>query len=130
MTPIKHYIRDVRRLMSVYGRKEKRFLEDLKADLQNYSDEHPENSDYKSLIHEFGSPKETCIDYLLSQDDRYLIHTTRIRRLITAIILIICIFFITIAGTTMYYQIKMNEEWRSSINKVSEMEHTYDIGTN
>lgn len=126
MTPTRQYIRNVRRLMPVYKRNEKRFLTDLKSDLDSYCDDHPDNSDFESLTRQFGSPKETYVHYLLAQDDKYLMHATQIRGLIAAIILTVCIFISVMAGISVYYSHKMHTEWNDFVNRISEMEHAAD----
>lgn len=122
MTPSSQYIRDVRKLMSTHGRNEKRFLADLKRDLESYCDDHPDNSDFDSLVREFGSPKETYIHYLLAQDDSYLLHATQVRGIIAAIVIVVLIFISVISGLSAYHLYKWDAELDNAMNKISEME--------
>lgn len=126
MTPVRQYIRDVRKLMSTHGRNEKRFLADLRRDLESYCEDHPDNSDFDSLVREFGSPKETYIHYLLAQDDSYLIHATQVRGMIAAIVLAILVFIGAIFGISAYYSHKMDVAFRDAMNRMSEMERAAD----
>lgn len=71
------YLRSVRRLLYVRGKWEKRFLENLKKDMEEYERTHP-GAVYEELTEEFGTPIDTFFSYLSEQDSAYL--TRRIRR--------------------------------------------------
>lgn len=126
MTPSRQYIRDVRKLMSTHGRNEKRFMTDLRRDLESYCEDHPDNSDFESLVREFGSPKETYIHYLFAQDDSYLLHATQVRGIIAAIVLTVLVFISVISGLYVYHLRKWNAELDNAMNKISEMERAAD----
>ena len=61
------YLRSVRHLLYVRGKWEKRFLENLKKDMEEYERTHP-SAVYEDLTEEFGTPIDTFFSYLSEQD--------------------------------------------------------------
>lgn len=115
MTATEKYIRDVRRLITVYGKNEKKFIANLRNDLISYCDAHPETSDYDSITKEFGSPRDMYVHYLESQDDRYLVHSTRRHIIIRRTLLLLCIGVTVIVVLFGYHYQQANRRFRDSL---------------
>ena len=71
MNDLNKYLKTIRSLFPVYGHYEKRFFSDLKNNLTEYAETHP-NSSFSDLSQAFGSPASIISEYLSSVDTAYL----------------------------------------------------------
>lgn len=71
MTDSKRYLKKIRALLPVWGSYEKRFYQDIRANVTEYCMSHPDYT-YADLEHEFSSPEEIVSQYLTSIDPDYL----------------------------------------------------------
>lgn len=115
MTASKKYIRNVRRLITVYGKTEKKFIDGLQNDLESYCEDHPESSDYDSIVKEFGSPRDMYVNYLESQDDRYIIRSIGHHKIIRNALFILCICFAVTMSVFGYHYHQASREFRESL---------------
>ena len=66
------YIKDLKHLFPVYGKKQKVYLHTIKASIDDYYDSSTTPS-YEDLIDHFGSPQEIIGDYIREQDTQDLL---------------------------------------------------------
>ena len=57
------YLRDLRRLMPVYGKSQREYLHAIDQSIEDYCNSHP-NPTYEELTDHFGAPQEIIGDYL------------------------------------------------------------------
>lgn len=76
----KQYLRRVRSFMPIRNRTERRFLNNLRDDLEEFDRIHPDSS-FETLIHEFGSPWDMFYSYLSEQNSGLLVRQVRQRKL-------------------------------------------------
>lgn len=94
---IKRYYKEVKLLLPVHGKHEKRFLSDLKLSLVEFAADFP-GITYSQLCKEFGEPREVIINYYANIDADYLrkqlrrVHLIRIGVIcVVCLIAIVCI---------------------------------------
>lgn len=90
---IANYYRDISTLLPIHSSNEKKYLNDFKKTLNEFSDEVP-NASYKDIIDEFGEPKDVVISYLNNCNEDYLISKLRMRSIIFRISAIITLIAI------------------------------------
>lgn len=78
---ITNYYKDISTLLPIRGSNEKRYLNDFKKTLNEFSDEMP-NASYEDIINEFGEPKDVVISYLNNCNEDYLINKLKIRSIV------------------------------------------------
>ena len=71
MKDSKRYLRKIRTLLPVWGSYEKRFYKDIRSNVTEFCNVHPDYT-YSDLEHEFNSPEEIVSQYLMSIDTDYL----------------------------------------------------------
>lgn len=101
MNDVKRYLRNIRSVFPIYSSYEKRFYEDLKNSIEEYTYNAKINS-FSDLENEFGSPTKIICDYLSSVDADYLSkQLSRIKylRIICISIVVVCIISLSILVT-------------------------------
>lgn len=86
---IKKYKREVRRLLPIFTKNEKRFFNDICMLIENYAEENPDFT-LDSLLQEIGEPKDVVYRYLLDMDAsllrKSLSHASYIRIAVVCVI--------------------------------------------
>lgn len=91
---IKKYLKQVKILLPIYSKQEKRFLKDLKNDIIEYSNTNSETT-LEDLINEFGSPNVVVHDYIESVDLDYIIKRISVRKVVSrGVVIILLLAFI------------------------------------
>jgi len=97
------YLNQIKHLLPILSKQEKRFLKALESDMSDYISTHPDASTDDILEH-FGSPTDVVHDYIESLDLDYIIRriSTRkiIKKAITILILLALLAFTLFVGTT------------------------------
>lgn len=96
------YLRDLRRLMPVYGKSQREYLHAIDQSIQDYCNSHP-NPTYEELTDHFGAPQEIIGDYLREQDTNMLIHQIGQKHSLQMIVRIFCIAAILCSAFFWYY---------------------------
>lgn len=92
---IKRYLKEIKKLLPVYGRKEKAFVMMIKTSiLETYGTE--STICYDMICSEFGSPKEIVMSYFAEVDDDELYKRIRFSRAVK--IAAVCIVVIVVAA--------------------------------
>lgn len=84
------YIKDLKHLFPVYGKKQKIYLNTIKASINDYYDSSMPPS-YEDLIDHFGSPQEIIGDYIREQDTQDLLKQVNQKRHLQGIVYILFI---------------------------------------
>ncbi len=94
MTDKDLYIKNVVSIFPVHSKKEKKYLKNLKNNINEFDEDYPLSS-YDGFVEKFGTPKEVFVDYISNQDEYYLIKKLNAKKMIK--ILLICILILTIS---------------------------------
>lgn len=89
----KKYLKQIKALLPVLSKQEKRFLKDMKNDVDEFSNDNPEVT-FEDLTDKFGNPNDVVHNYIESVDLDYMIKCISSRKLIrrTAIIVLVLAF--------------------------------------
>ena len=82
------YIKDLKHLFPVYGKKQKVYLHTIKASIDDYYNSSIPPS-YEDLINHFGSPQEIIGDYIREQDTQDLLKQVNQKRHLQGIVYIL-----------------------------------------
>ena len=72
------YLKSVKKLFPIYGKKERQYIKNLQTPLQEYAEE-KEDLSYEELTEEFGTPSHVISEYFSEVDDEYLFWQLRVR---------------------------------------------------
>lgn len=117
---IKRYLKEIKNLLPVYGRKEKAFVMMIKTSiLEAYGTE--STVGYDMICSEFGSPKEIVISYFAEVDDDELYKRVRFSKMIK----IAAIFIVLIvAATAVFKSILLYDSYKKSVDAIITQEVT------
>ena len=117
---IKQYLKEIKNLLPVYGRKEKAFVMMIKTSiLETYGTE--STVGYDMICSEFGSPKEIVISYFAEVDDDELYKRVRFSKMIK----IAAIFIVLIvAATAVFKSILLYDSYKKSVDAIITQEVT------
>ncbi len=110
MKDSKKYFKDINKLFPVHSYKEKKYLKDLKEQIDEY-----DSNSYQELEELFGTPIDVVIAYYESIDTEYILKKIKLKRIVTTVCILILLF---VASASCYeiYTInqakkKFNEMW-------------------
>jgi hypothetical protein len=93
---LKKYLRDCRKLIPIYGKRERIYLKQLEKQLLTFQENSEAPLTYDKLVSEFGTPKDTILSYYETFDNSYLLqkanHARLIRHFLFSIILAVILF--------------------------------------
>lgn len=117
---IKRYLKEIKNLLPVYGKKEKAFVMMIKTSiLETYGTE--STVGYDMICSEFGSPKEIVISYFAEVDDDELYKRVRFSRVVK--IAAVCIVLI-VAATAVFKSILLYDSYKKSVDAIITQEVT------
>ena len=117
---IKRYLKEIKNLLPVYGRKEKAFVMMIKTSiLETYGTE--STVGYDMICSEFGSPKEIVISYFAEVDDDELYKRVRFSRVVK--IAAVCIVAI-VAAAAVFELILLYDSYKKSVDAIITQEVT------
>ena len=90
----KRYLKEIKALLPVYGKYEKRFFRDIKDSI---SELESENITYEFLCKELGRPEDLIVNYYQEIDSTYLRKQLKRTRSIKAVVLIIVLLAVVIS---------------------------------
>lgn len=109
---IKNYKREIRKLLPIFTKNEKHFLNDISVSIEDYAAS-IENFSRESLTENIGEPKDIVARYLTDMNAdslRKILSRTRYIRIATAFIISIAIFTGAFKITTDYMNYKEAQE--------------------
>lgn len=87
MKDSKKYFKDINKLFPVHSYKEKKYLKDLKEQIDEY-----DSNSYQELEELFGTPIDVVIAYYESIDTEYILKKIKLKRIITTVCILILLF--------------------------------------
>ena len=90
----KRYLKEIKALLPVYGKYEKRFFHDIKASICELDAEH---ITYEMLCRKLGRPEDLIVNYYQEIDSTYLRKQLKRTRSIKAVVLIIVLLAVVIS---------------------------------
>ncbi len=103
---IKRYIREIKALLPLMRKDEKRYLNNMKQNLEDYCFDRKDIT-INALYEEFGEPHEIVYNYYLSIDTSAFLAKVRVRRRVT---IFLCFIFLTVFLFLTYYSYILHEE--------------------
>ena len=94
MKDSKKYFKDINKLFPVHSYKEKKYLSDLKEQIDEYDD-----LSYHELEEQFGTPIDIVVAYYETIDTKYILKKIKIKHIISTICILILLF---VAATSCY----------------------------
>lgn len=103
---LKEYLKEIRLLLPVYGKEERKFIKDLKESITEYIELNPDCT-WEDVICHFECPKDSVYNYITSLDQSQLCKSISLRKTITKAVIIITIVVVVVlcARTYFYYDL-------------------------
>lgn len=95
------YLKSVKKLFPIYGKKERQYIKNLQTPLQEYAEE-KEDLSYEELTEEFGTPPHVISEYFSEVDDEYLFRQLRIRGYVKKFLIFVLVAFVILIGYRYY----------------------------
>lgn len=95
------YLKSVKKLFPIYGKKERQYIKNLQTPLQEYAEE-KEDLSYEELTEEFGTPSHVISEYFSEVDDEYLFRQLRIRGYVKKFLIFVLVAFVILIGYRYY----------------------------
>ena len=95
------YLKSVKKLFPIYGKKERQYIKNLQMPLQEYAEE-KEDLSYEELTEEFGTPSHVISEYFSEVDDEYLFRQLRIRGYVKKFLIFVLVAFVILIGYRYY----------------------------
>lgn len=123
---MRKYLRQCKQLFPIYRKQERLFFRNLKEQVFNYTQEHP-NYTYEALVQHFGSPTEIIVSYYNTVGVDTLmknLNITRVlKRFLGALFLVVFTFFIY--QTIIIWQCYLDNKNSIIIHEDSTIEYLY-----
>ena len=95
------YLKSVKKLFPIYGKKERQYIKNLQTPLQEYAEE-KEDMSYENLTEEFGTPSHVISEYFSEVDDEYLFRQLRVRGYVKKFLIFVVIALFMLIGYRYY----------------------------
>lgn len=95
------YLKSVKKLFPIYGKKERQYIKNLQTPLQEYAEE-KEDLSYEELTEEFGTPSHVISEYFSEVDDEYLFRQLRVRGYVKKFLIFVLVAFVILIGYRYY----------------------------
>lgn len=95
------YLKSVKKLFPIYGKKERQYIKNLQTPLQEYAEE-KEDLSYQDLTEEFGTPSHVISEYFSEVDDEYLFRQLRVRGYVKKFLIFVVIALFMLIGYRYY----------------------------
>lgn len=99
---LKPYFLQIKFLLPIYGRQERKFIRDLRTNIEEYRESHPDCT-WDELINEFETPQEIVNNYLSAFSPEYLCKKIKRKKIMRAVLSIIIISFTVFLSIKTYY---------------------------
>lgn len=109
---IKQYLKQIRLLLPISGREERKFLHDFKNAVEEYIESNPNCSFYDIREH-FGKPEDIVHDYITALDQFQLCKRIKLRYLIKRVIFIILLLMVVL---TTYRIIVIHDAYQQAMD--------------
>lgn len=107
MNDTKKYLRNIKKLFPIYGKKEKEFLHSIQHQIGNI-----DNCQYDNLVEELGDPTDIISSYYQQIDKDYLMKKLNIKKIIKFACILITIFVLLTCLWRVYVLNKAYEEFQ------------------
>lgn len=95
------YLKSLKKLFPIYGKKERQYIKNLQTPLQEYAEE-KEDLSYEELTEEFGTPSHVISEYFSEVDDEYLFRQLRVRGYVKKFLIFVLVAFVILIGYRYY----------------------------
>lgn len=115
MKDSKKYFKDINKLFPVHSYKEKKYLKDLKEQIDEY-----DSNSYQEL---FGTPIDVVIAYYESIDTEYILKKIKLKR----IVITVCILILLFVASASCYEIYVVNKEREKIDNMYPIHYEEEI---
>jgi hypothetical protein len=116
---ISRYLKQVKALIPIYGKRERSFLVELNTAIEDYIESSP-SADIQQMHSHFGEPTKVASDYLSESDSDYLTRQIKRIRHIRIIVFILVVLIIAAFGVRMGLNYKNYSDARESYLSIKE----------
>jgi hypothetical protein len=116
---ISRYIKQVKALLPVYGKRERAFIAELSASIEEYMESSP-SADIQQVRAHFGEPPKVVSDYFSEADSDYLTNQIKRVRHIRAIVFVVVALIIIAFAVRMGLYYKNYMEAKESYLSIEE----------
>lgn len=109
MKDSKKYFKDINKLFPIHSTKEKKYLNDLKEQINEY-----DNLSYHELEEQFGTPIDIVVAYYESIDTKYILKKIKIKHIISTV----CVLILLFVATASCYEIYVVNKERRKIDNM------------
>lgn len=92
---LRRYYRQVRGWLPCGGRLRKQIMEQLRENVEDYLDHHPE-ADFQQFLEHFGDPKTIAGSYVDAQNTEEILTALRIRRRVVGIVAVVAVLVLLV----------------------------------
>ena len=102
---IKKYVRDIKTLLPIHGKKEREYLHKMAENLEYFPEEHESNS-MEEVYGELGNPIDILHQYYSQLNTSELVKMIRLKQLLTNVIRFACLLLLTafVFSSVLLYQ--------------------------
>ena len=110
---IRHYFRQIKRLLPIHTKEEQQFINTLRSSVEIFVEEHP-GSSIDDIINQFHSPKQVVCDYLSSLDHTRLCSLLSLRDHIKRTVGLLLILGVFACGCRLFLIQALNYDYENS----------------
>ena len=111
---LKQYLKEIRLLLPIYGRDERKFIKDLKESMTEFAEQNPDCT-WEELINHFEEPQDAVYNYTTSLDQTQLCKRISLRKTIAKAIIVITIAVVVVLSLRAYFYYDLYKEAQSQI---------------
>lgn len=109
MKDSKKYFKDINKLFPIHSTKEKKYLHDLKKQIDEYDE-----LSYHELEEQFGTPIDIVVAYYETIDTKYILKKIKIKHIISTI----CVLIMLLVAVTSCYEIYTVNQAKKKFDKM------------
>ena len=109
MKDSKKYFKDINKLFPIHSTKEKKYLHDLKKQIDEYDE-----LSYHELEEQFGTPIDIVVAYYETIDTKYILKKIKIKHIISKI----CVLIMLLVAVTSCYEIYTVNQAKKKFDKM------------
>lgn len=111
---LKHHLNEIRLLLPIYGKDERKFIKDLKEAMTEFVEQNPDST-WNEIISHFEEPQDVVYNYLTSLDQSQLCKRISLRKTIAKAIIVITIAIIAMLCVRTYFYYDLYKDAQNSI---------------
>ncbi|MDD6043352.1 MAG: DUF6120 family protein [Eubacteriaceae bacterium] len=111
---LKRYFRQIKSLLPVYTKEEKKFLRDYKKSVIDYAADNPDLS-FDDIMEHFDEPTDVVYNYIVATDQEYLYKRISLSSMLKKVLIVITIAALIAFGLRYHYLYSLYLEVQNQI---------------